>query len=107
MIFKKIYSEKGNNISFANPREDVNGIYYFENHTLDDYFGFNNIGLSGSLQNVLDQYQSNQNTPINYFNPGGWDTDGQLWSGYYGNGFYFMFSMCTLHQINYLLYQGI
>jgi hypothetical protein len=102
-----IFKELNGNISFPSPRtnDTVNGIYYFENHSLDDYFGFNTGGLSGSLQYVLDQYQSNQNTPINSFND--WDTDGPIWSGYYGNGFYFMFSVCTLHQINYLLYLGI
>jgi hypothetical protein len=112
MCFKELYLINHSIPSSWTHRTDTSN-YYFENHDFG-YFGFaSNNQLKYSLQqNIIDRY--NYTNPIyakiNYFGNNNvenkdWIQHTPTWNN--NNTPYFMFSMCTLHQINYNLYKGI
>jgi len=109
MCFKELYTT-----SWNSTRQDTSDIFYFENHGFG-YFGFKEYSnyLSYSLQSIVDTYSynnpiSNYNTDLNYFENDNyaWKKNCNTWNNGNNNP-YFMWSVCSLHQINYNLYNGI
>jgi hypothetical protein len=122
MCFKEIYNKNtsSNPSNWSKTRTDststnVGDTKYFENNTLDNYFGFTsgNKLLNYSLQSIINTYdytESSYKAGINYFGTVGdtskdWKSGSSSWDNNNNNP-YFMFSVCSLHQINYNLYKN-
>jgi hypothetical protein len=123
MCFKEIYTKIHNSSPSNWPSKRTDGttstdVYdtkYFENDTLDNYFGFSGNNTR-SLQSIINTYTYINNgyvSGINYlgFVDSGnrykaWNSTATKWGTDYVNDPYFTFSVCSLHQINYNLFKN-
>jgi len=102
-----------NNLTFSSSRTNTSTIKYFENSQNFDYFG---IGVSNtnSFQKLINEYSYTtfKNFAVDGFGSGDSNTTSNWLNGVSAswsnnNNPYFNFSLCSLHQMIYYLYNDI